>query len=417
MSMPTIQSGTKENHDGLNTKPLSGGLILLMAVACGIAVSNLYYNQPLLAQIAHSFHTTAKGVGTVSMLTQIGYAVGMFLFVPLGDMRERRRLITILSLVVTVFLLSVALSENLAWLYAASLAVGLTTVVPQVIVPLAAQMAPKESRGRVIGTVMSGLLIGILLARTVSGFVGHSLGWRAMYWIAAGMMLLLAIALRAILPKSYPTHAMTYGQLMRSIGHLVASERTLREAALVGAMQFGSFSVFWTSLAFFLEGAPYHLGSQAAGLFGLVGVVGASIAPVAGRMADRFRAKSLVGVAVLITLLSFASFLVYGHLMWGLIVGVILLDMGVQGAQILNQTRIYSLVPEARNRINTVYMVTSFLGGALGSTLGSMAWTTWGWTGVCIAGGSMVLAGFVVWTIHRSLDRMGAFRGSGRQVL
>ncbi|MDB5083521.1 MAG: transporter permease [Bacilli bacterium] len=385
---------------------LSKSLIWVMAVACGLAVANIYYNQPLLADIGRSFHTTVERVGLVSMCTQIGYAIGMFCFVPLGDMKERRNLISILLIVVSLCLIGVATARNLLWMDLASFAVGITTVVPQIIVPLAAGLAEPRERGKVIGTVMSGLLIGILLARTVSGFVGQSFGWRSMYWIAASFMVGLGILLRMVLPKSYPDSVLSYGQLIKSIGQLILQERTLREAALIGAMQFGGFSVFWTSLTFFIERPPYHYGSSVAGLFGLVGVVGASAAPIAGRLADRFGPKKLVGFAIGITIASYMCFWLFGTQIWGLIAGVILLDMGVQGGQILNQTRIYSLIPEARSRLNTVYMVTSFLGGSLGSALGSWAWHLKEWNGVCAMGMLMIFLGFIVWGYHRIKERL-----------
>lgn len=391
-------------------RPLSGGLILLLAIGCGVSVANLYYNQPLLDDIARTFHARPQHVGVVSMCTQIGYAVGMFIFVPLGDIRERRKLIVVLSLIVSAFLALVATARSLLWLDAASLAVGMTTVAPQLMVPLAAHLAPPAKRGRVIGTVMSGLLIGILLARTFAGFVGHALGWRAMYWIAAGMMLALGIIVRFALPTDPSRSSLTVRGILRSLGQLVATQRTVREAALMSAMFFGGFSVFWTTLAFLLAGAPFHMGSQVAGLFGLVGVIGASIAPVAGRLADRFPASILVGGAGICTLLSFGLFWRFGHNLWGLVCGVVLLDAGVQGAQILNQTRIYSLVPDARSRLNTIYMVTSFVGGAVGSFLGTNAWARWGWTGVCGVGGAMVGCGLIVWMWGRMRDRLTMLR-------
>ncbi|ULT58265.1 MFS transporter [Neobacillus drentensis] len=382
-------------------KILTKRLVLLMSITCGLAVANLYYNQPLLADMGRTFHASSHQVGNISMFTQIGYAIGMFLFVPLGDMRERRRLITILLAAVTISLVGVAAAQTLLWIYVASLAVGITTVVPQVIIPLAAQMAEPEERGKVIGSVMSGLLFGILLARTVAGFIGGSFGWRMMYWVAAVLMLALALILKHFLPKSYPEANLTYRQVLKSIGELIVTQPTLREASLVGALLFGSFSVFWTSLAFYLEGAPFNFGSEVTGLFGLVGVVGAGAAPLVGRLADRFSPKSLVGMFIIITLLSYLFFGFLGSAVWGIIVGVILLDLGVQGAQISNQTRIYSLVPEARSRLNTVFMVTYFLGGSLGSSLGSYAWNLWQWQGVCLTGGMMIVLGFFVWGIHQ----------------
>ncbi|MCM3725768.1 MFS transporter [Neobacillus cucumis] len=380
---------------------LTKRLVLLMSITCGLAVANLYYNQPLLADMGRTFHANSHQIGNISMFTQIGYAIGMFLFVPLGDMRERRLLITILLSAVTVSLVGVAAAQNLPWIYIASLAVGITTVVPQVIIPLAAQMAEPLERGKVIGSVMSGLLFGILLARTIAGFIGGSFGWRSMYWVAAILMLALAVILRSFLPKSHPETTLTYRQVLTSLGELIITQPTLREASLVGALLFGSFSVFWTSLAFYLEGNPYNFGSQETGLFGLVGVVGAAAAPAVGRLADRFSTKSMVGMFILITLLSYLFFGLFGSSIWGLIVGVILLDLGVQGAQVSNQTRIYSLVPEARSRLNTVFMVTYFLGGSLGSSIGSYAWNMWKWQGVCLTGGTMIALSFIVWGVHR----------------
>ncbi|SFL74093.1 Predicted arabinose efflux permease, MFS family [Paenibacillus sp. 1_12] len=383
-------------------KPImTRALILLMAVACGLSVANLYYNQPLLADIGRTFHATAREVGSVSMLTQIGYAIGMFLFVPLGDMKERRGLIVMILLAEMVALIGVASSQSILWINIASLAVGFTAVTTQIIIPLAAHLAPPAERGKVIGTVMSGLLIGILLARTVSGVVGGFMGWRSMYVIAAALMLILAIVLWKVLPKAEPQVSLTYRQLMRSITELIRTQPVLREASLLGALMFGGFSVFWTALAFYVEGSPYHYGSEIAGLFGLVGVLGAAIAPAAGRLTDRFSAVGMVGIFIALALLSYLSFWIVGSYLWGLILGVILLDLGVQGSQISNQARIYALVPEARSRINTVFMVSTFIGGSIGSALGSYAWSIGEWNGVCAAGGCMVGAGAVVWAVQR----------------
>jgi predicted MFS family arabinose efflux permease len=337
----------------------------------------------------------------ISMLTQIGYALGMFLFIPLGDIKERRKMITTLLVAVGVSLIGVATAQNLVWLYMASLTLGITAVAPQMIVPLAAQLAPPAERGKVIGNVMSGLLIGILLARTISGFVGELLGWRYMYGIAAAVMFVLAYVLWRKLPISYSGIKIPYGKLIASLGVLVKEQRTLREATLIGAFMFGGFSVFWTSLTFLLEGPQFQYGSGVAGLFGLVGVVGAAVASLIGRLADRIRPYLIVGFAISMALLSYLFFGFTGSMIWGLIAGVILLDLGVQGAQVSNQARIYSLNPEARSRLNTVFMVGSFFGGALGSFLGSYAWSVWGWNGVCIVGGSMVAIALLIWLFHR----------------
>jgi predicted MFS family arabinose efflux permease len=394
-----------EAADSRQNKPLSKGLVLLMAISCGLAVANLYYNQPLLADIGRTFGASARQVSNISMLTQIGYAAGMFLFIPLGDIQERRKLITVLLLAVGLALIGVATAQNLAWIYIASLAVGVTTVAPQMIVPLAAQLAPPHERGKVIGNVMSGLLIGILLARTVSGLVGELFGWRSMYGLAALMMFALVYILKWQLPVSRPDIKLSYGSLIRSIGVLIARQRTLREAALLGACLFGSFSVFWTSLTFHLEQPSFHLGSAVAGLFGLVGVVGAAAASVIGRLADRLSPIRMVGFMIGMAILAYLSFWLGGTLIWGLIVGVILLDLGVQGGQVSNQTRIYSLLPEARSRINTVFMVSTFIGGAVGSAIGGYAWSKWGWNGTCAVGGGLVLIAFLIWAGYRITDK------------
>lgn len=380
---------------------LTKGLILLLAAASGLGVANLYYNQPLLADIARSFGATSTEVGYVSTLTQIGYALGMLFFVPLGDIRERRGLISLLLACVAVSLVGFAESRSLAWMYSASFAVGLTTVVPQVIIPLAAQLARPEEQGKVIGTVMSGLLFGILLARTVSGIIGGLFGWRAMYWIAAGLMLGLSLLLRRALPVTKPQLSATYGQLVGSLGQLIGKYATLREASLIGACMFGAFSVFWTSLAFFLEGPPYHYSSAVAGLFGLVGVTGAAGAPLVGRLADRIAPKRIIGLLIALTFLSYVLLGAGSFSLISLLIGVVLLDLGIQGTQVSNQARIYVLEPAARSRINTVFMVSTFAGGSIGSSLGSYAWHSWGWSGVCLAGGGLVFTAFIVWAVHR----------------
>lgn len=361
---------------------LGRNLIWMMAIASGAAAANLYYNQPLLAIIAQSFQTSEHSVGLIPMLTQIGYAIGIFLLVPLGDLVERRRLI-LTMLVVTAFALgAAAVSPNLTWLVGASLAIGMTTIVAQLIVPFAANLASPQTRGKVVGMVMSGLLIGILLARTVSGFVGANFGWRSMYWIASVLMILLALALSKLLPKSQPTLKVPYLKLMQSLFELIR-QPVLQEASLAGAMSFAAFSAFWSTLVFLLAQPPYHYGSEVAGLFGLVGVVGAAAAPLVGKLADRRSPKLTVALGLAITTISFLVFWWQGHQLVGLIFGVILLDLGVQTTMVSNQARIYSLPPEAHSRLNALYIMFYFLGGALGSFLGAYGWSRWQWNGVC----------------------------------
>ena len=391
-----MKDGVQERQAGL-----SRGMLLLMAFSAGMTVANLYYNQPLLADIGRSFGVGPDEAGLISTCTQIGYAAGMFLFVPLGDIKERRGLISVLLALVCVSLIGVAAAPNLIWMYAASVAVGLTTIVPQVLIPLAATLAAPGGQGKAVGTVTSGLLLGILLTRTVSGLIGGTWGWRVMYGIAAAAMLVLLALLRMKLPKNVPSQTLGYGQLLGSMFGLVRRHAVLRESALIGAANFAAFSIFWTALSFYLEGEPYRYSSQVAGLFGLIGAAGALGAPLVGRLADRFRISRIIGVLLALNLLSWLLFGALGGSLAALIAGVVLLDLGVQGTQVANQTRIYALDPPARSRLNTVQMVTTFLGGAVGSSLGSFAWHEWGWRGVCLSGGGAVLFGFLVWAAHR----------------
>ncbi|HTY91546.1 MAG TPA: MFS transporter [Methanocella sp.] len=286
-------------------------------------------------------------------------------------------------------LLFMSFSWSSSILLIASFAVGFTSVVPQLIVPLAAQMADPAERGKIIGTVMSGLLIGILLSRTFSGFVGGYFGWQVVYWIASGLMVALALLLSRRLPISPPNSNISYLGLFKSMASLIKDKPVVREASLNGAMMFAAFSAFWTTLVFLLESSHYNMGTmsaEVAGLFGLVGVVGAAAAPIAGRIADQRSPRFTIWIGMAVVILSFLCFLVFGFSIWGLIVGVILLDLGVQSCQISNQARIHALGDESRNRLNTIYMVAYFIGGALGSFLASYGYSAFGWYGVCAVG-------------------------------
>ncbi len=384
----------------VKTSGLDRKLVLLMAVATGLIVANLYYAQPLLNLIASGLGLAEAQVGIVATLTQVGYAVGLLCIVPLGDAHDRRALIYRTVLCVAVATAAFALAPNLLLLSAASFAIGVTAAAAQVVVPFAASLADERERGRVVGTVMSGLLIGILGARTLSGIIGAQFGWRTMFWIAAVLMLVLAMVLRATLPKDHSQTGMPYGKLLRSLATLIREQPVLREASLFGAMLFGGFSVFWVVLVFFLE-KRYGYGSAVAGLFGLVGVAGALAASLAGRLSDRIPARRITGAGMLIVLLSYAVFWLLGYQLWGLILGVILLDLGVQSGHIANQTRVYALIPEARSRLNTVYMVSYFIGGSVGTILSTLAWSYFGWSGVCAVGGLMVSVGLVLFVARR----------------
>ncbi|HEY4045224.1 MAG TPA: MFS transporter [Acidobacteriaceae bacterium] len=395
----------REHPDVVSPAPLRDATVWFMAISVGVIVANIYYAQPLLADIARTFRLTVTQAGTVAMLSQAGSALGMFLFVPLGDVRERRSLISVLLLGATVSLVLVTIAINALWLMVASVALGATAAVVHVFLPFAADLAPSHRRGRVVGTVMSGLLIGILLARTFSGFLGARFGWRAVYAIAAGMMLLLLIFVQFLLPRSEPRVRLSYAGLLRSIAHLFREHQALRESALLGATFFCAFSAFWTTLIFLLETPPYHYGSQVAGLFGLVGMAGALGAPLVGRFADRRGPRPAIGIALVLVFLSYLILIAFGKSLVGLIAGVLLLDFSVQAGHVSNQTRIYGLAPEARSRLNTVYMVCYFAGGAIGSVLGAWSWRLAGWSGVCCLGLSVMAFGLLAFSRSTRANR------------
>jgi predicted MFS family arabinose efflux permease len=369
-------------------------LLLLLSVACGIGVSNLYYNQPLLLEMAHTLHVLPAKISEVAVAAQLGYAAGIFLFVPLGDVLERRGLMVRLFAGVTVAMLASALAPNFLVLLIASILTGLTAAVTHVAVPIAPELAREESRGRAIGTVMTGLLLGILLARTFAGILGEWLGWRSVYFVAAGLNLMFVPLLLRLLPRLPPRRPVTYRHALRSLWTLVAGEALLREAAVIGGLVFAAFSAFWTTLVFLLGSPHYRMGAAVAGAFGVLGATGALVAPIAGRLADRHGERRVVGYALLVEGAAFLVLWLLGYHLLGLVVGVVLLDGGAQANQIANQTRIFGIDAHARGRINTVYMMIFFAFGSAGSAAGAIAWQHWGWPGVCcLSLGLLGLAG------------------------
>jgi predicted MFS family arabinose efflux permease len=388
---------------------ISRGLVAVLAMACGLAVANLYYAQPLLHALTGAFGTTAGGAAMVVTLTQIGYAAGLLLLVPLGDLLERRSLVVVVLLLAAIALAGSALAGGLLVFEVVALAVGCTSVVAQVLVPMAADLAAPDRRGQVVGTVMSGLLIGILLSRTLSGLVAAVAGWRTVYWVAALAMVLLALTLRLVLPVDRPSRSMGYPALLRSTARLVRNEPVLRRRALLGALGFAAFSALWTTIAFLLSGPPYHYGLAVIGLFGLVGAAGAACATFAGRLADAGWARPaslafalLVGAAFLLLMPGRSAVL-------ALVAGIVLLDIGVQGIHITNQSLIYRLRGDARSRITSAYMTVYFVGGAAGSGAAGVIYARWGWMGVCLLG--LALAGSLIavwtWDLLRPLALVG----------
>lgn len=356
-----------------------------MTIATGLIVANLYYNQPLLVLMGKKFHVDNEKITLVSTFTQMGYATGMLLLAPLADMKERKRLILICLAIAVLALLGAALAPNANILILASYLIGIFSLIPQLLVPMTAHLARPEERGKKIGFVMSGLLIGILLSRTISGVVGKYFGWEAMFYIAAGLMVIIWLMLFFMLPKVHPEYKGTYGSLMRSMITLIRQEPVLRIAAFRGALCFACFMAFWSTLTVLLHD-NLDKGSDVAGIFGLIGAVGAAAAGVMGRLSDKGNAYKLSAFTLALIVVSFVVFYFSAYSLVGLILGVIILDAGVQATHISNQSLIFALRPEARNRINTVYMVTYFIGGSLGTYITSLAWSYYKWSGVCLVG-------------------------------
>ncbi|HEX8429113.1 MFS transporter [Hymenobacter sp.] len=390
----------------INQAPLAPALVWLMAITCGLVVANIYYNQPLLAEIGRTFRLSESEVSLVATITQVGYTLGLLFVVPLGDKRERKGLILALILAAAVCMAAAAFAPTFALLAAASLCIGIFSAVPQLLMPMAASLASDEERGRVVGKVMSGLLIGVLLSRTISGYVGAHFGWRTMFWIGAAVMVLLTGILARMLPRNQPNFQGSYGGLLKSLGTLTRDLPVLRRSALVAGCMFAGFSAFWTTLVFFLESDTYHYGSEAAGLFGLIGASGAFAASFAGKSADRKGPDFGINLGILLFVGAYGLLASGGYYLVGLVVAVVILDVGQQMTHISNQARIFNLLPEARSRLNTVYMTAAFLGASMGSLVGAWAWSHFHWPGVCGVG---LAFGGIAYLLNR-------FYGRGAEV-
>jgi predicted MFS family arabinose efflux permease len=372
--------------------------LLAMAVACGIAVANIYYNQPMLGIIEAEFqHQPITGM--VPTATQIGYALGLFLLLPLGDLVNRRQMIIVQFIILAAALALAALAPSAWVLVAVSVIVGACATVAQQIVPFAASLAVPEKRGATIGTVMAGVLSGILLSRTLSGFVGEHAGWRDMFWIGVPLALVAAGLMFAVLPHHTPTSTLRYHEAIRSLGQLWRRHPSLRAATIIQALMFASFTAFWTILALYLQGPKFHLGADIAGLFGIIGAVGIFAAPIAGRVADKRGPHFVVWLGAGLTIAAWLIFGVWASII-SLVIGVIVLDFGIQSALISNQHIVYAIDADARSRLNTVFMTGMFLGGATGSALAMLAWSKGGWGAVCWLGAALGLTAFAVKFIH-----------------
>ncbi len=375
---------------------LTQALVLLMATATGIAVAGNYYAQPLLNTIAAEFGLTQASAGTIVTTAQLSYGIGLILLVPLADILERRRLIFIMLMLATIGLIISGFAVSLPWLLFGTALTGASSVVAQVLVPFAATLAAPEQRGRVIGTLMGGLLLGILLARVVAGGLSTLVDWRFVYWVAALAMFIVGIALTRALPRYRTDSVMSYKQVLTSVVMLFVEEPILRHRALLGLISFTLFSMFWTPLSFLLTKPPYEYSDAVIGLFGLAGAAGVMAASWAGRFADAGKGELGTRLGLITLLLSWIP-LYYGEVsLISLLVGVILLDLAVQFVHVSNQNIIYALRSEIRNRLNAGYMTCYFIGGALGSWLSVNLYQHFGWTGVCIGAAIIAALGIMI---------------------
>jgi len=374
---------------------------LLFAIAGGAAVGNLYWAQPLLDEIASSLGTSAAVAGLLVTLTQVGYALGILLVVPLGDVLDRRRLVPGVLVASAVTLLFAAVAPSFAVLLVALALVGLTTVAGQLLIPLAGDLADPASRGRVVGTIASGVLTGILVSRTVSGLVADAFGWRTIYVVAAVAALVFAVLLRRAIPELERRDRVGYPALIGSVFRAVAAHRSVRVTLVISSAVFAVFTMFWTALTFLLSAEPFGYSTSAIGLVGLAGLAGAVAAQRVGRLHDRGVSVPVTGAAIALVLVSLVVAGLGSRSIVVVLVAVVLLDVGVQATNVLNQTRLFAIDPAARSRLNTAFVTGNFVGGAIGSALASVLWNAGGWTAVTVGGAVLVGFALTVWAVHR----------------
>jgi len=384
------------------TGGMTRGAVLLFAIAGGAAVGNLYWAQPLLGTIADAFDIPTSSAGLVVTVTQIGYALGVFFLVPLGDVVNRKRVIPILMVLAAVFLTATGLAPTFSLLLAALALLGVTTVAGQFLTPLAGDLASDDQRGRVLGTVASGLILGLLISRTVSGIVSDLLGWRAIFFFAAGLMVALAIVMARFLPPLEPRARVPYGTLLGSVLRTAGTNARVRTTMLIGATMMCVFTLFWTGLTFLLSDAPYSYSVTQIGAVSLVGIAGAVAAMRVGRLFDRGLSLPAIGAGLLLTLAALVISGIGTTSIIAVLVSVALFSVGLQSVQVLVQTRMLSIDPAARSRLNTVFIVGNFIGGAIGSTLAGVFWEVGGWPVLMFAAATVVGVALTIWATQRT---------------
>ncbi len=376
---------------------LTSSLILLLSITCGVVVANMYYIQPIGTKVATSLSVSTSAIGILTMLTQLGYALGLLFLVPLGDVVDRPKLIIRMAALSAISLLAAFFAPSFTLFACASFLIGLLSIVPQIIIPYGAVLAGPKARGKVMGTLLSGLLVGILLSRTVSGIVASLFSWRMIYLFALVLVAILTGLLYWKMPRTQikTTSSVSYLDSLKSLPYLVKTQRLLREASISGFFMFGTFSIFWSTLIFYISSPVYHWGTFEAGILAIFGLSGAVVAPIVGRLSDSYSERKIVGMGLAMQTLSFVALLVAGSHLVVLLVAIILLDVGNQFGQVANQTRVQGLGEAASNRNNTVFMFMYFIGGATGSLLGTTMWQQFGWLGVTLTGLAFQLCAYI----------------------
>ena len=376
---------------------LTSSLILLLSITCGVVVANMYYIQPIGTKVATSLSVSTSAIGILTMLTQLGYALGLLFLVPLGDVVDRPKLIIRMAALSAISLLAAFFAPSFTLFACASFLIGLLSIVPQIIIPYGAVLAGPKARGKVMGTLLSGLLVGILLSRTVSGIVASLFSWRMIYLFALVLVAILTGLLYWKMPRTQikTTSSVSYLDSLKSLPYLVKTQRLLREASISGFFMFGTFSIFWSTLIFYISSPVYHWGTFEAGILAIFGLSGAVAAPIVGRLSDSYSERKIVGMGLAMQTLSFVALLVAGSHLVVLLVAIILLDVGNQFGQVANQTRVQGLGEAASNRNNTVFMFMYFIGGATGSLLGTTMWQQFGWLGVTLTGLAFQLCPYI----------------------
>ncbi len=394
--------GRTRRTDLRNSSQLTPGLTLLLATTSGVSVANLYYAQPLLPNIARNFHTSSSKVAFVMTASQIGYALGLLFLLPLGDLMRRKPLIISAVFTGSAALALISMAKNLLLFEVMSLIIGLSSVVAQIVVPLAADLSPQGQSGKTVGTVMSGLLLGILLARTFAGIIADALGISAVFLIGAGIMAIMGLILVKMLPEVEAKRPdETINSILASTVRIFIQHRTLQLRGLYGMMSFVAFTMLWTSLSFYLAGPKFRYSPRTIGLFGLFGVAGALAARLTGNATDKGKARFTTGLGGILVVLGFLELHRFGSNLWFLAFGIVVLDGAVQAVHISNQSIIYKVLPSARSRINSSYMTMYFIGGGIGSALAGYAWQQGGWGATTLIGAASGAVIVAIWLMDR----------------